>query len=629
MSMIKLAFQNFKSSFKSYLSLIISLSFTTVILCNFINLVSSGILEQLGESNARNIEIVIQVLSFVIACFMLFFVWYATNVFLTKRKKEIGIYVFMGLSNQKIGRLYAIETTMIGLVSLVLGVGFGFLTSQLFTMILMKLSDIAVEIYFDFSLSSLSITCAIFIVIYLIFIIKGYINIVRSSVLDMVSANRQNEYVAQNKVFLLIKAVLGVVLLGAGFYLATKEAGMEVMGNILIATIMVVSGIYLLFGGLIPVIFQALAKNKKFLYKNERNLWINNMIFRIKKNYRTYAIVCVLMLCSVTALAFGFAMKDRYDSITHFENTYTYQIMSDQNGYQDEFTQLIDKNNDIEYSSEIEISVIPNEKTDNKYEGTPYAVLSYSQVKKIAKETGLEFSFKEPTDDEFIELQHLYLMSLMNDNLVDTNEINEKVYTSIDKSNTPYLGYMQENMEYMIVNDQVYKEVRLLGERMYIYNYKINNPQNFEASVEDIQSSSHCLGLVKINPNRDENAWIKILFSVSFIVFMVFVFASGCILFMKIYNDAFEERERYRVLSKLGISQKTLNKAIANELRFSYIVPLLVMTISSYFSVKTIANMMKSTSLLSVNVISVLIIYAFFLICYFLSIIIYRKNVDV
>ena len=49
MSMIKLAFQNFKSSFKSYLSLIISLSFTTVILCNFINLVSSGILEQLGR----------------------------------------------------------------------------------------------------------------------------------------------------------------------------------------------------------------------------------------------------------------------------------------------------------------------------------------------------------------------------------------------------------------------------------------------------------------------------------------------------------------------------------------------------------------------------------------------------
>ena len=58
---------------------------------------------------------------------MLFFYLYATNVFLTKRKKEIGIYVFMGLTNQKIGKLYAIETIFLGLVALVLGVGFGLL----------------------------------------------------------------------------------------------------------------------------------------------------------------------------------------------------------------------------------------------------------------------------------------------------------------------------------------------------------------------------------------------------------------------------------------------------------------------------------------------------------------------
>ena len=110
MKMMKLAFQNFKVSFKNYLSLIISLAFTILVLFNFLNLIDSGILNGLGESNARNIEIVIQVMSFVLGCFMLFFIWYATNVFLTKRKKEIGIYVFMGLTNQNIRNLYAIET---------------------------------------------------------------------------------------------------------------------------------------------------------------------------------------------------------------------------------------------------------------------------------------------------------------------------------------------------------------------------------------------------------------------------------------------------------------------------------------------------------------------------------------
>ena len=389
MSMLKLAFQNFKASFKSYLSLIISLSFTTIILSNFINLVSSGLLDQLGESQARNIEICIQILSFVIACFMLFFIWYATNVFLTKRKKEIGTYVFMGVSNQKIGKLYMLETSFIGLVSLVLGIGFGILTSQLFTMILMKLSDIAIEIKFNFTLNSILVTSLIFIAIYLIFVIKGYINIVKSSVLEMVSANKQNEYVQQSQLVLLVKALLGIILLGAGFYLATKDAGMEVMGNILIATIMVIVGIYMLFGGLIPFIFQMLATNKKFLYQKERNLWINNIIFRMKKNYRTYAIVCVLMLCSVTALAFGFAMKNRSDNINHFENIYTYQIMGDSKGLEDEFTSLIQKENEIEYASKIEVVVLPNEMTDNKYEYTPYAILSYSQVKEVAKEVGL------------------------------------------------------------------------------------------------------------------------------------------------------------------------------------------------------------------------------------------------
>lgn len=627
MSMLKLAFQNFKSSFKSYLSLIISLSFTTMILCNFMNLVDSGILNQLGESNARNVAVIIQVLSFVIGCFMLFFVWYSTNVFLTKRKREIGIYVFMGLTNQRIGKLYAIETIFIGLTSLILGIGFGALTSQLFMMILMRISEITVEIHFQFSLQSGITTALIFSGIYLLFVIKGYINIVRSSVLDMVSANRQNEYVKQRKILLVFKAVAGVIILVLGYYMAIKEAGIEVMGNVFIAVVLVVAGTYLLFGGLIPLIFQSLAAHKRFLYKRERNLWINNVVFRIRKNYRTYAMVCVLMLCSVTALAFGFAMKNRYDGIVHFENTYTFQVISDASGYRQEFASLIEKNNDIDVSSDIEILTIDSGNTDNPY-AMPYALLAYSQVKKVAEDTGMDFDLPEPDDEEFISLNRLYLMSLTNDLVEEINTINGQDYRSIASTDTPYLGYMQENMDYMIVNDRVYDELQIYGQKMHLYNYKITDASHFEASVKDIQSSEHCLGLVKIDPEREEIAWIKILYSVSIFMFMVFVFAGGCILFMKLYNDAFEEKERYAILLKLGISKKSLKRSIADELLFAYITPLVVMSISSYFSVKALGNVMHTT-LLSVNIVSVLVIVIFFILCYLFSLVIYRKNVGI
>lgn len=102
-------------------------------------------------------------------------------------------------------------------------------------------------------------------------------------------------------------------------------------------------------------------------------------------------------------------------------------------------------------------------------------------------------------------------------------------------------------------------------------------------------------------------------------MFLVFVFASGSILFMELYNDAFDEKERYLVLNKIGIDKKVLIKAMASELKVAYLIPLLVMTISSYFSIQTIANVMKSKSLLQVNVLSVLVIYVFFIVCYFIT----------
>ena len=522
MSMFKLAFQNFKASFKNYLSLIISLAFTILVLFNFQNLVDSGFLDTLGESNARNIEIIIQVLSFIIGCFMLFFIWYATNVFLTKQKKEIGIYVFMGLSNQRIGKLYMIETIFTGLVALILGIFFGVITSQLFVMILLYISDISVPIHFQFSMHSILMTSLIFMIMYLIFVVKGYINIVRSSVLEMVSANRQNEYVKQNPWILIIKAIIGIIVLISGYYLATKDAGMEVMGNLLIAVILVVAGTYFLFCGVIPLIFQTLAKNKYFLYKHERNLWINNVIFRIKKNYRTYAMVSVLMLCSVTALAFGFAMQHRYDSIVHFENTYTYQIISDRPDYGQEFQDLITIDNSIDYASSVEVTVLENEDTNRQY-AFPLTLLSYSQIQNLAQDAGLEFDFPEPQDQEYIELHHLYLMSLTNDAIINTETIQGTTYTSIASSSTPYLGYMQESMDYMIVNDSTYQALKPLGSSFYLYNYKISDPLQFEASVDDIQTSPHCQGLVKIDPEREDIAWIKILYSFSIFMFMVFV----------------------------------------------------------------------------------------------------------
>lgn len=616
MSMMTLAINNFKASFKSYLSLIISLSFTIMILFNFQNLLWTDILTGLGKYNSVNINAIIQIMIIVIFCFMIFFIWYSTNVFLTSRKKAIGIYVFMGLSNQKIAMLYLIEIGLIGLVALTIGIVGGIILSQLFTMIVFAVSSIKMATNFVFSAKAIVISVIIFLLIYGIFIFKGYIDIMFSSVISMMNAKRQNEIVLQKKRLLFLKALLGIGVLGSGFYLSIQYYGIYVLSTALISVILVIIGIYLIFGGFIPLIFQQLANNKHFLYQNNRTLWINAIIFRIRKNYRTYAIVSVLMLCAVTALGTGFAMKNKYENIARFESVYTYQIMSSQNGLYDEFSQLINEENEVVYGSEAEVLLVDD-----------HALLSYSQLEKIAVDTGLELALACPLDDEYIRLGRLLVMSFINDNAMESQTILDQQLYRLAKTTVPYLGYMQENMSFLVVNDDVYAYYRPQAQRLYFYNYRISDATNFLASVDMLQQHPSCEGLVKIDPNNLQIEWLKLTYSIAIFMFMVFVVASGSIIFMKTYNDAFEEKERYDILYKIGIDQKQIIKALNNELAMTFILPLFTMSIASYFSIKALSNVMF-IDLTMVNVVSVLIIYVFFYLCYRLTVVVYKRNVN-
>ena len=628
MSLVKLSFINFKASLKNYISLIASLAFTVLIIFNFFNLMASPIMESLGQMNSGNLKIDIQCVLIVLSCFMFFFVWYATNVFLTKRKKEIGIYIFMGLTNQRIGKLYMLETLMIGLVSLVMGIGFGILVSQLFTMILITISDIEVQLTFQVSLSAVLWSCILYFIVYFIFVFKGYVNLIRSSVLDMVSANRQNEYIKQNKIILFLKALLGIIILVLGYYFAIKKGGMETMSNSLLAVVLVIVGVYLLFGGFVPLTYQSLASHKTFLYRYQRTLWMNQMIYRMKKNYRTYAIVTVLMICSVTALATGVAMYDRYQTIHDFENIYTYQIFSQKDHLQNEFAREIEKYNDIEYQSHIEIVQIDPSLVNEKYEDNSYIVIPYSQLKQLAKDSKQEFDLPQLQDNQVIDLQHQYLMTLLTDGRLEDVVLNHKTYQTVANTQVPYLGYLQEQVSFYCVSDEEFEDLKSIGTSLYVYNYKIDNPKMVNASLQDIQNHPDYVGMIKMDTENDSIQWIKMLYPVCIFMFMVFIFASGSIIFMKLYNDAFEEKERYRVLRKIGISTKTLKAGVQKELLLTYIVPFLLMSLSSYFSVHALANMMQ-TDLLSVNILSVGVIAIFFVVCYGLSVVIYCQNAGI
>lgn len=70
MSLLKLAYSNFKRSVRNYVSLIASLSFSIFIFFNFQNLVFSNAMDVLKERNSDYITIIIEVISVVLVIFV-------------------------------------------------------------------------------------------------------------------------------------------------------------------------------------------------------------------------------------------------------------------------------------------------------------------------------------------------------------------------------------------------------------------------------------------------------------------------------------------------------------------------------------------------------------------------------
>lgn len=127
MSLLKLAWINFKGSIRSWLMMIVSLSFSLMVMINIFNIIFSDMLSTTSEYTQKMVNSVMLAVIVILAIFLIFYIAYAITVFFRKQKKELGMYVFMGFSMQKIAALCLIEILMIGLTSLIIGLVGGLL----------------------------------------------------------------------------------------------------------------------------------------------------------------------------------------------------------------------------------------------------------------------------------------------------------------------------------------------------------------------------------------------------------------------------------------------------------------------------------------------------------------------
>ena len=250
---------------------------------------------------------------FVIGLFAVLFLFYTNSFMMKRRKKELGLYNILGMEKRHIARIIFRETLVLAALSLVVGIGLGILFSGVMFLVLGALLGTSVSFQFFVPALALQWTAVLFAAIFLLTMCYNILQVRLSNPIQLLHGGEVGE--KEPKAHWVL-AVLGAVLLGAGYYLAlTVQDPLSALLLFFVAVVLVILGTYLLFLTGITALLKLLKKNKGFYYKLNHFTAVSGMLYRMKQNAAGLASICVLFTALLVTVSTTFSLYTSMDGL--------------------------------------------------------------------------------------------------------------------------------------------------------------------------------------------------------------------------------------------------------------------------------------------------------------------------
>ena len=588
-------------------------------------------------------------------------VLYANSFVMKNRSKELGIYGMLGLEKRHLISMVFKELLIFGSLTLTAGLGLGALFDKLIFALLLKLMNMKVELVSTFQPIVFLLVLIVFGAIFLGLI---FINAFRIARMNALQLSREKASGEKKGRFLGLQTILGLISMGAGYYLAvTVENPLNAVLIFFVAVLLVILGTYLLFNAGITVFLQILKKNKRYYYQPNNMISVSNLIFRMKKNavgLATIAILSTMVLVTMSAATSIFKGSETFKKVM---NPHDFGITG-QNIEKEDINKLLDQ-----YASDKGLTVTKKEVlTYSSFgvanqEGTKLTIFEKGQNRVQPKTVFMVFDQK---DYENMTGQKLALsgkevgLFTKNKELQGQKELtlNGQTYTIKEEIKKDFILEHVPNQYNILTSDYNYLVVPDLKAFLDQYpNSSIFNQyyggMNVTASEEEQLKLADDYAKFLNNFNRelnkegsyvygsnlaDSSAQMSALFGGVFFIgiFLSIIFMVGTVLviYYKQISEGYEDRERFIILQKVGLDQKQIKQTINKQILTVFFLPLLFAFLHLAFAYHMLSLILKVIGVLDATMMLTvtLSICAIFLIVYVLIFMItsrsYRKIVQ-
>ena len=562
----------------------------------------------------------------VVGLFAVIFLLY-TNTFLMKRRhKEIGLYNILGMSKRHIAVVMLWETVYTCLITVVGGLLLGILLSKLMLLLLYKILFFSVSFGFMVSWKSVGITAVLVVASYLVALLLNLLHVHLSKPVELLKGGSVGEKEPKTKVLL---AILGVVTLGAGYYIAiTTESPLEALMLFFLAVILVIIGTYCLFTAGSIAFLKAMKKRKNYYYQAKHFIGISGMLYRMKQNAVGLANICILSTmvlvmistCVCLYIGTGDALNAMYphdiiysqswqDSGNRSKEEVRVQIQEalDKAGMEPTHVQEVDQLTTVNSMPEEATlgGVDPNAGVMDLSNTVTTLVVTAEGYRQMTGNTlnlapGEAAIYTTESQGEWEQISFLGLSFSIKTWLPEAPAITVE-------------GYSERYIFLVVADDAameaVYQQQMLDGGGLASNIYWEYSLDFDGVSKEEMLQLYQTLRSSVLSDTGDNTLSCRDAQEVDFyslygsFLFLglflgaLFLMATVLIIYYKQISEGYEDKERFAIMEKVGMSQQQVRTAIRSQVRMVFFLPLLGAIIHLAASFKMISKLMAALGL--------------------------------
>lgn len=644
MMSFKLSLRNIQNSFKNYTIYFITLIVGVAIFYTFNSMDSQAAMSTLSASKTNLIKSMVQllsVISVVVSIILGYLIVYANNFLIRRRKKEFGIYQSLGMSKRRIGKILLVETLIIGILSLIVGIFIGIFISQGMSVLIIHLFEANMSDYrFAFSGSAVIKTCVYFGIIYGLVMIFNVFTVNRYKLIDLLMASRKNEVLKVKKTWIsVLMFIASMICIGAAYYmLRVRHALTKDLTEAIIMLILGTIGTYLLFSSLAGFLLKMVQMRKNTYYRGLNMFVLRQINSRVNTMKISMTIISIMLLLTIGIMSSALSLVNAFNNNLEETNRSDMTLF----GYRDKDVSVLEglKKQGYDYTKELSGTA---EYTTYMYQDNNLDSKEYLG-KEAVEQIQNDFQGMIRMDDSPLylmrESEYNKLMELYGEKKIDlkgeqyalianfeqligyydkqlavnkTITVAGKKLSSYSKSCIDMAlenSNMKSETGTFIVPDVVIENAKAAngkdGVQMMIRDHRVCAnylPGDLEkmdeattAKIKKLMKQDNAAAEVIITKVEMENSSIGTTAIFTFIglyLGIIFSITSAAILAIGQLSESADNKERYAVLRKIGVDDKMINQSLLLQIGIYFILPLSVAIIHSIVGIREVSHLIS------------------------------------